>query len=141
MPPSPHGLAKVLHQLLLFAHLGILAFGPFRDALLGVLRQGDVARLGLLSGGELELRTPPIGVDAGVCGRAASPLLFGERGDELAAEGRDVRDHAAPHRVMKLCKCPVPRPGRPLGAARNRPCPRLVYSWVWREAREEAEVG
>ena len=27
------------------------------------------------------------------------PTLLGERGDELAAEGRDVRDHAAPDRV------------------------------------------
>ena len=28
-----------------------------------------------------------------------SPLLFGESGDELAAEGKDIWDHAAPDRV------------------------------------------
>jgi len=38
-----------------------------------------------------------IGVPTGVL---ISPLpLLGERGDQLPAEGRDVRDHAAPHRV------------------------------------------
>ena len=31
----------------------------------------------------------------------AAPLLFGERGDQLAAEGRDIGDHAAPDRVKR----------------------------------------
>jgi hypothetical protein len=30
-------------------------------------------------------------------------LLLGERGDELAAEGGDVRDDAAPDQVKKSC--------------------------------------
>ena len=41
----------------------------------------------------------PQGIHWCICWFATPPLPFGERRDELAAEGRDVRDHAAPDRV------------------------------------------
>ena len=48
----------------------------------------------------IETQLPYIGVFIGVpTGVWCTVLLFGERRDELAAEGRDIRDHAAPDRV------------------------------------------
>ena len=55
--------------------------------------------------------SPPL-VQRLVC--AAPPLPLGEGGDELAAEGRDVGDHAAPHRVSRVCERPDPVSGQPL---------------------------
>ena len=74
-------------------------------------------------------------------GVRASPLPFSERCDELAAEGRDVGDHAAPHRVKRLGKYPLPRPGRPLGAARNAPVPDWCGRWCGARGPREGRGG
>jgi hypothetical protein len=67
--------------------------------------------------------------------------MLSERRYELAAEGRDVRDDVAPDRV---------RSGRETSEyiSDDPPCqqrlvvlPRLVYSRVWREAREDAKAA
>jgi hypothetical protein len=67
-------------------------------------------------------------------------LLLGERGDQLAAEGWDVGDHAAPDRVKQVLKASRARLRRP-----SREVPRAyvfpagVGAGVNPEAREEAE--
>src|SRR5918997_2243448 len=48
----------------------------------------------------IETQPPYIGVFIGVpTGVWCTVLLFGERRDELAAEGRDIPDHAAPDQM------------------------------------------
>ncbi len=68
------------------------------------------------------------------------PLPLGQRGDELAAEGRDVRDDAAPDRVEGGRKTWEQGSERPLVWRKTRCSTLLVCSRVWREAREESEA-
>jgi hypothetical protein len=91
----------------------------------------------------IESQPPYIGAYIGVfigvpTGVTCTVLLFGERRDELAAEGRDIPDHAAPDQVKMSCGRPEPISDGLLGRSREILLPRLVCSWVWREAREEA---
>ena len=53
-------------------------------------------------------------------------LLFGERRDELAAEGRDIPDHAAPDQVKMCCGRPEPISEDLLGRPKMPALPRLV---------------
>ena len=71
-----------------------------------------------------------IGVAAGVCGRAASPLPLGERGDQLAAEGWDVRDHATPHQERGIRETLEHDFEGPLRLPRMAAVPRLVWTLV-----------
>jgi hypothetical protein len=57
---SPHDLAEFGYQLLPLPLLVLQALHPLRDALLGALGQGDVARSEPLPGGELKLRPVPL---------------------------------------------------------------------------------
>ena len=65
-----------------------------------------------------------IGVAAGVCGRAASPLPLGERGDQLAAEGRGVGRPTTVQACVRWVLTPVTparaRPQRPSEALWRR---------------------
>ena len=68
-----------------------------------------------------------IGVPAGV---RPSSLLLGQGGDEFAAEGGDVSDHAAPDRVARGAQISLIHSRGLLGRPRIAPHSRLVCSRV-----------
>jgi hypothetical protein len=79
----------------------------------------------------IESQPPYIGVFIGVpTGVSCTVLLFGECRDELAAEGRDIRDHAAPDQMKMSCGRPEPISEGLLGRHPNTYSSWLVCSWV-----------
>jgi hypothetical protein len=89
----------------------------------------------------IESQPPYIGVFIGVpTGVSCTVLLFGERRRELvAAEGRDIRDHAAPDQVKMCCGPPEPISDGLLGRPQKTPSSRLVcHTGMVHEAYEEA---
>jgi hypothetical protein len=73
-----------------------------------------------------------------LAGVRAPSLLLGQSGDELAAEVGDVGDQASPNQVRDGRETLKYVSDAPRELLHERVLFRLVWTLVWREAREEA---